>query len=101
VFGGRLVASTSLAGIAAARATPGRIGDLATFRAALAGRPGRVTALVFLDLNQLLSLAEQIGLDQDPRYLRVRDDLKRIHAVGFTSASGEADTTAELFLQIP
>jgi hypothetical protein len=101
VFDGQLVASTSLDGIAAVRADKGRIASDRAFKTALADRPKQVTSLVFLDLSQLLSLGEQIGLSRDARYLKVRGDLKRIHGVGFVSSRGENDTTAELFLQIP
>ncbi|MGI8579350.1 MAG: DUF3352 domain-containing protein [Solirubrobacteraceae bacterium] len=101
VFDGQLVASTSLDGIAAARSRKGRIASDRAFQTVLAKRPKEVTSLVFLDLSQLLSLGEQIGLSQDARYTKVRGDLKRIHGVGFVSSRGENDTTAELFLQIP
>lgn len=101
VFDGQLVASTSLDGIAAARSNKGRIASDKAFKTVLAKRPKQVTSLVFLDLSQLLSLGEQIGLSQDARYTKVRGDLKRIHGVGFVSSRGENDTTAELFLQIP
>jgi hypothetical protein len=60
-----------------------------------------VTSVLFLDLDQLLRLGAQTGLDQDPQFLAVRKDLRRVHAVGLKASSGEAETTAELSLQIP
>jgi hypothetical protein len=42
-----------------------------------------------------------MGLTRSARLLTVRPDLERIRAAGLTSSRGEADTTAELFLQIP
>jgi hypothetical protein len=67
----------------------------------LSSRPGQVSSLVFLDFNQLLSLAEQTGLFRGARYRLLRPDLEKVRAVGLTSTRGEADSTAELFLQIP
>ncbi len=61
-----------------------------------------MTSLVFADFSQLLSLGEQTQLDAQRRLpQRSCADLRQIRAVGMDSTSGEADTTAELFLQIP
>ena len=59
-----------------------------------------MTSLLFLDFDQLLSLGEQTGLTRSARYRAPRADLQRIRAIGLQSSSGEADSTAELFLQI-
>ena len=67
----------------------------------LATRPPRVSSLLFLDFSQLLSLGEQTGLTRSARFATLTPDLERIRAVGLSSTSGEADTTAELSLQIP
>jgi hypothetical protein len=100
VFNGLVVISTSLNGIAgvAARAHP--IANDSSFKSTLANRPDRVTSLLFLDFSQLLSLGEQTGLTRSARYRAIRADLEKVRAVGLDSTSGEADTTAELFLQI-
>ena len=74
---GRLVVSTSLAGIAAVRRAKGLPGTDG-FDAVLGDRPDELSALVFLDLNQLLTLFEQAGLAEDPRYLAIRDDLQKL-----------------------
>jgi hypothetical protein len=70
-------------------------------RDTLSGRPHRVTSLLFLDFSQLLSLGEQTGLLKSARYRALRTDLEKVRAIGLDSASGEADSTAELSLQIP
>lgn len=103
VFDGKVVVSTSPAGIRAVRSGKGSIEDADGFRATLGARPGTVSSLVFLDFNQLLTLAEQTGLNDSPTYVRVRDDLRRIRALGAaTTASGGGDeTTSELRFQIP
>jgi hypothetical protein len=42
-----------------------------------------------------------MGLTHGARFRALAPDLERIRAVGMDSTSEEADTTAELFLQIP
>jgi hypothetical protein len=101
VFRGLVVISTSLNGIGAVAGRARPLADQPSCSATLANRPQQVSSLVFLDLNQLLSLAEQTGLLRGSRYRLLRPDLKKIRAVGLTSTRGEADSTAELFLQIP
>lgn len=97
----RLVVSTALEGIAAVRKEDGLPGTDG-FDAVLGDRPPIVSALVFLDLNQLLTLGEQAGLAEDPGYLAVRDDLQKLRAAGaVVSREEENFTTAELTFQIP
>ena len=92
--------STALKGIAAVRKGEGLPGT-DSFDSVLGGRPSALTALVFLDLNQLLTLGEQAGLAEDPRYLAVRDDLQKLRAAGAVVSREEKFTTAELTFQIP
>jgi hypothetical protein len=99
-FDDRLVVSTALAGIAAVRRGEGLPGEDG-FDAVLGGRPDTLSAILFLDLNQLLTLGEQAGLAEDPRYLAVRDDLQKLRAAGAVVSREDEFTTAELTFQIP
>jgi hypothetical protein len=101
VFHGLVVISTSLDGIAAIATHRHAIGQETEFRQAMSGSPGRVGSLLFLDSSQLLSLGEQMGITRGARLLALEPDLAHVHAVGLSSTSGEDDTTAELYLQIP
>jgi hypothetical protein len=101
VFDGKLVLSTSLEGISSIARHSSSVVEQPTYRLTLGNHPARVTSLLFLDLGQLLSLGEQTGLITGARYRALKPDLKRIHAIGLDSTSGEADSTAELFLQTP
>jgi hypothetical protein len=60
-----------------------------------------VTSLLFVDLSQLLSSGEESGLIRSGQSLASQPDLAKIRAIGLDSSSGEADTTTELFLEIP
>jgi hypothetical protein len=101
VFRGLIVISTSLKGIGVVASHARSLSDQPSYSAALSSRPQQVSSLVFLDFSQLLSLAEQTGLFRGTTYRLLRPDLKKVRAVGLTSTRGEADSTAELFLQIP
>jgi hypothetical protein len=101
VFKGLVVVSTSVRAIGAVARHSSSLADQNQYGAVLPGGSSRVTSLLFLDFSQLLSFGEQMGLTSSARLPAVRPDLERIRAVGLTSSRGEADTTAELFLQIP
>ncbi|MDQ6776301.1 MAG: DUF3352 domain-containing protein [Actinomycetota bacterium] len=101
VSGHELLLSTSLQGIASVAHHARSLLDDTAYRLTLGNHPARVTSLLFLDLNQLLSLGEQTGLITGTRYRALKPDLERVHAIGLDSTSGEAESTAELFLQIP
>jgi hypothetical protein len=96
---GRLIASTSLAGILGA-VRPGKpITASKTFQSVLTDRPSPVSSLLFVDFSQLLGLGEQSGLAADPGYARSRADLRKIRAIGAASSPEGNLTTAELFLE--
>ena len=73
----------------------------AAYHAFVPKAPRGLTSLLFLDLRQLLSLGEQTGLMRSARYHALRRDLEKVRAISLESTSGETDSTAELFLQIP
>jgi hypothetical protein len=100
VFGGKLVVSTNLEGVRAVRRARGPITQRSGFQATLGQRPRSVTSLVFLDFRQLLDLGERTGLMQSRTYLGVRNDLRRVRALGVASSGGRNESTTELSLQI-
>jgi hypothetical protein len=68
---------------------------------AVGDQPSGLTSLGFADFSQLLSLGEQSQLARSPGFSALAPDLQRIRVVGASSKREEADTTAELYLQIP
>jgi hypothetical protein len=101
VIDDKLVASTSMKGIEAVRDPDGGIADNDHFRATVKGTEKPVTSVVFLDFSQLLTLAEQTGLNDSRAYLAVKNDLRRLQAVGVSSTGAGEDTTSEIRFQIP
>jgi hypothetical protein len=100
VFHGLLVISTSLNGIGAVAKHARSLTDEPTYRAVAGGAPSQVTSLVFLDFSQLLALGERTGLLRGARFQALAPDIERIGAAGLDSTRGEADSTAELTLEI-
>ena len=101
VIGNELVLSTSLQGIAGVALHASSILDQPAYRTTVGNHPPRVTSLLFLDLNQLLRLNDQIGLITGSGFRSLKPDLRRVRAIGLDSTTGEAESTSELFLQIP
>jgi hypothetical protein len=101
VIDGNIVLSTSAKGIAAARAPNGGITKSDAFAAAVGNTANPVSSVVFLDFSQLLSLAEQTGLNDSRAYLAVKADLHKLRAVGAVSSGAGEDTTTEIRIQTP
>jgi Protein of unknown function (DUF3352) len=101
VFRGLVVASTSLRAIGAIARHHSSLADTPSYQAVRGESPAEVTSLLFADFSQLLNLGERMGLTRSARLSALRPDLEKIRTVGLASSRGEADTTAELFLQIP
>jgi hypothetical protein len=64
----------------------------------VSGVPKRTEALGFIDLSQLLALAERAGLTGSRAYEAARGDLRRIRSLGLVVRRQGTDTTAELVL---
>jgi len=98
---GRVLLSTRRDGVLDARRAEGGLVGSDPWKDALGNSEIPTTSLVFLDLSQLLRLAEQTGLNDDRAYQAVRDDLVRVRSVGARSSGSADEPTAEIFLSIP
>jgi hypothetical protein len=99
-----LVASTAQPGLEQTRVAARGIAQTPAFGRVLEGFDGRVQALGFIDLQELLLLGERTGLASGSGFQAVRADLDPLRAAGavvLQEADHPTDTTAELFLQIP
>jgi hypothetical protein len=97
---GDLVISTALNGIAEAKKGQ-HLDQTGDFKTVLGKRPKNPSAVVFLDLEKLLALADQAGLGSNPTYAAVRDDLRKIGAAGAVLSREGNDIDAELRLKNP
>jgi hypothetical protein len=96
-----LVIATSPAGIAAVANAPVHLDAEDTFKTVADGAPDKVSSLLFLDFTELLRLGEQTGLGDSRAYQSVREDLRKVRAVGAWSSGSGDESTAEINLSIP
>jgi hypothetical protein len=101
VFDGKLVVSTSLDGLRQVKDADHSLAENGSFQATVGDRPDDVTSLVFLDFSELLRLAERTGLSDSRAYLGVREDLRKVRALGAAAYGGRDESTTELFIEIP
>ena len=99
--GNVVIASTDASGLAQRTLARRGLAQELVLRAVSDQAGGRVEALAFADLRQLLALGERTGLDLGPGFPAVRDDLRQVRAAGAVVRREESDSTAELFLEIP
>lgn len=100
IVGDRLVISTSSEGIRSVRENGKALTGEKLYQEALGDLPNRVSAVVFLNLAQLLRLGDQTALARNPAYLAVSEDLKQVAAVGVASTASEDLSRVELFFDI-
>jgi hypothetical protein len=99
--GNVVIASTDASGLSQRALAQRGLAQELVLRAVADEAGGRVEALAFADLRQLLALGERTGLNLGPGFPAVRDDLRQVRAVGAVVRREESDSTAELFLEIP
>ncbi len=98
VFDGKLVVSTDPAGVAKVRSGEAGLAESSAFDAATDQLPDEVSALVFLNLDELVGLAAQAGLAEDPLYASLSDDISRVGSLGLAITAGDDQLKSELFL---
>jgi hypothetical protein len=96
-----VIASTAASGLSQRTLARRGLAQELVLRAVADQAGGRIEALAFADLRQLLALGERTGLNLGPGFPAVRDDLRQVRAAGAVVRREESDSTAELFLEIP
>ena len=101
VTGRTVIVSNSSDGVRRAARPSESLRDTEDFGAAVDGVPGTAQALAFLDASKLLALGDEAGLDASPTYRAVRNDLRKVRALGAVVRRRGNDTTVELNFLIP
>jgi hypothetical protein len=94
------VISTQPAGIDQVRSSGGNLVDTDAYENATDRLPDRVSALVFLNLDEVLGLAQQAGLAEDPLYASLSEDISHVQALGLAVTGSDEELRSELFLAI-
>jgi hypothetical protein len=100
IFDGKLVISTQPEGIAQVRSSGSNLAGTGEYQAAVDRLPDRVSALVFLNLDEVLGLAQQAGLADDPLYASLSEDISHVQSLGLAVRGSDEELRSELFLAI-
>jgi hypothetical protein len=98
VFNGKLVVSTQPEGIAQVRSSGDNLAGTDGYEDATGELPDRVSALVFLNLEEVLGLAQQAGLAEDPLYASLSEDISHLTSLGLAVRGSDDELRSELFL---
>ena len=96
----RLVVSTDPRGIARVVGDEPDIGESDRYEAATEGFADEVSALLYLNVDGLLDLAEQAGLQEDPSYVLFREEFRTLDALGLAVERGENELDTRMRLAI-
>jgi hypothetical protein len=100
IFDGKLVVSTQPQGISQVRSSGDSLAGTGAFEDATHRLPDRVSALVFLNLDEVLGLAQQAGLAENPLYASLSEDISRVGSLGLAVRGSDHELQSELFLAI-
>ena len=100
IFDGKLVISTRPEGISQVRSSGDDLADTSAFEDATGRLPDKVSALVFLNLDEVLRLAQRAGLADNPLYASLSEDISRVGSLGLAVRGSEDELQSELFLAI-
>jgi hypothetical protein len=100
IFDGKLVVSTRPEGISQVRSDGDSLAGTSAFEDATERLPDRVSALVFLNLEEVLGLAQRAGLAENPLYASLSEDISRVGSLGLAVRGSDDELRSELFLAI-
>ena len=100
IFDGKLVVSTQPEGISQVRSSGDNLAGTAAYQAATDQLPDRVSALVFLNLDEVLGLAQQAGLAEDPLFASLSEDISHVESLGLAVRGSDEELQSQLFLAI-
>jgi hypothetical protein len=100
VFDSKLVISTQPEGIAQVRSSGDNLAGTSGYQAATDQLPGSVSALVFLNLDEVLGLAQRAGLAENPLYASLGEDISHVQSLGLAVRGSDEELRSELFLAI-
>jgi hypothetical protein len=100
IFDGKLVISTQPEGITQVRSSGDNLAGTGAYEAATDRLPDRVSALVFLNLGEVLGLAQQAGLAEDPLFASLSEDISHVQSLGLGVRGSDEELQSDLFLAI-
>jgi len=100
IVDGRLVVSTDPLGVRQVRSGGTSLDDSDRFEAATEGFPDELSALAYLNLGELVTLAEAAGLAADPAYALIGGEVRKLEGLGVAVERGDEEIDTEIRLTI-
>jgi hypothetical protein len=100
LFDGKLVVATDPAGVRQVRAGSGNLEDSDAYERATEDFPDELSALLYLNLGDLIALAEQEGLAADPAYALFAPEVRELEALGLAVTRSEDGIEARMRLVV-
>jgi hypothetical protein len=101
LFDGKLVISTDPDGIASVRADGQKLANSETFVETTDDLPDEVSALVFLNLDELLGQIRRTDLVEDPFFASLSVNLDNVSATALAVRGSDEEINSEMFVAIP
>jgi Protein of unknown function (DUF3352) len=100
IVDGRLVVSSDPLGVRQVSGGGPSVEESDAFEAATEGFPGELSALLYLNLADLVTLAESAGLGADPAYAVIGPEVGRLEGLGVAVERGEESIATEIRLTL-
>ncbi|MGH2963011.1 MAG: DUF3352 domain-containing protein [Solirubrobacterales bacterium] len=100
VVDGRLVVSSDPLGVRQVRSGGSSLEDSDRFESATEGFPGDLSALLYLNLGDLVTLAESAGLGADPAYAVIGREVRELEGLGVAVDRDEGEIATEVRLTV-
>jgi hypothetical protein len=99
-FDGMLVISTDPAGVASVRSGGASLADASSYETATERLPDEVSALVFLNLDELFAQVTRTGLVEDPSFADLTVLFENAASLGLAVQGEDSSIRSELFLAL-
>ena len=100
LFDDKLVVATDPAGVKQVKSGDDSLSDADGFERATDGFPDELAAILYLNLGDLIALAEQQGLGADPAYALFAQDVRKLDGLGLAVTRDEGGIGTELRLTV-
>ena len=100
VFDGKLVVASDPQGVAEVKSGEGGLVDTPPYERSTEDLPEEPSFLIFLNLTQLIALAEQAGLSDDTNYAPFATDVRRLNGLGLAVERGDETLDSTLRLTV-
>jgi hypothetical protein len=101
IFDDKLVISTDPAGVAQVRSDASKLVNSESYVEASDDLPDEVSALVFLNLDELLAQIRRTDLVEDPFFASLSINLENVNATALAVRGSDEEINSELFVAIP